>query len=93
MRTIDRTGSFKRDYKREAKGQQRAAVVTDLVAVITALATDAPLATSHRDHALFGGWADHRDCHIRPDLVLIYRKVGADVLQLVRLASHAELGW
>ena len=34
----------------------------------------------------------HRDCHIGPDLILIYRKYGEDVLQLVRLGSHNELG-
>lgn len=43
------------------------------------------------DHPLFGDWVDHRDCHIKPDLVLIYRKPD-DVLQLVRLGSHSELG-
>src|SRR6266851_2273803 len=37
-------------------------------------------------------WSDHRDCHIRPDLVLIYRKPDDDSLELVRLGSHSELG-
>jgi len=40
-----------------------------------------------------GNWTDFRDCHVRPDLVLIYRKVGDDALQLVRLGSHSELGF
>ena len=44
------------------------------------------------DHALSGEWGDHRDCHVKPDLVLIYQKSGADTLRLVRLGSHAELG-
>jgi mRNA interferase YafQ len=34
----------------------------------------------------------HRDCHIRPDLILIYRKPDDDNLELVRLGSHSELG-
>ncbi len=63
----------------------------EFVAVITALANDQPLAEKHRDHALAGDWKDHRDCHIKPDLVLIYRKPDDDVLQLVRLGSHNEL--
>jgi len=46
----------------------------------------------HRDHAMTGDWKDHRDCHIKPDLVLIYQKPNADTLRLVRLGSHAELG-
>ena len=92
MRTIERTGQFKRDYKREARGQHRASLDNDLLAVITALATDQPLEPRLRDHALTGEWKDHRDCHVKPDLVLIYRKPSPDVLQLVRLGSHSELG-
>ncbi|OXE35218.1 MAG: type II toxin-antitoxin system mRNA interferase toxin, RelE/StbE family [Phenylobacterium zucineum] len=64
----------------------------DLVPIITALALDEPLGPQRRDHALTGDWKDHRDCHIRPDLVLIYRRIDDHVLQLVRLGSHSELG-
>jgi mRNA interferase YafQ len=91
MRTIERTTQFKKDFKREAKGQHRATLAQDLVSIVNALAEDQPLAERHRDHALAGEWKDHRDCHIRPDLVLIYRKLNAARLQLVRLGSHAEL--
>jgi mRNA interferase YafQ len=44
------------------------------------------------DHPLGGEWNDHRDCHIRPDLILIYRKPDDQSLDLVRLGSHSELG-
>ena len=91
MRTIDRPGSFKRDYKREAKGQHRATLDKDLVPVLKALATDQPLEPRHRDHDLTGDWIGYRECHIKPDLLLIYRKVGDDVLILARLGSHSEL--
>jgi len=50
------------------------------------------LAEKYRDHLLAGNWKDHRDCHIKPDLILIYRRVEQGVLQLVRLGSHSELG-
>jgi mRNA interferase YafQ len=92
MRTIERTGQFKRDYKREIRGPHRVTLESDFIALVSALATDEPLAGRHRDHALSGDWKDHRDCHIRPDLVLIYRKPEETVLQLVRLGSHSELG-
>ena len=92
MRTIERTGQFKRDYKREAKGTHRATLATDFVAVVTALANDGLLAAKHHDHALTGDWKDHRDCHIKPDLVMIYRKPDPSTFQLVRLGSHSELG-
>ena len=49
-----------------------------------------PLQDKHRDHGLSGKWKGYRDCHIKPDLVLIYKK-SATVLSLVRLGSHAEL--
>ena len=44
------------------------------------------------DHSLGGKWHDYRDCHIKPDLVLIYRKPDDASLELVRLGSHSELG-
>jgi mRNA interferase YafQ len=92
MRTIERTGAFKRDIKREAKGQHRAARENELAATISALARDQPLAARYRDHALTGDWKDFRDCHIRPDLVPIYSKPDSRTLILVRLGSHAKLG-
>ena len=92
MRTIRRTGAFKRDYKREAKGRYRLALDRDLLDIVRRLASDQPLAERHRDHALIGEWKDHRDCHIKPDLVLIYPKPDAATLDLVRLGSHGELG-
>ncbi|UUZ66410.1 type II toxin-antitoxin system YafQ family toxin (plasmid) [Polaromonas sp. P1-6] len=92
MRRIEQTGQFRRDFKREAKGPHRQTLQVGFTAIITALANDLPLAEKHRDHALTGDWKDHRDCHIKPDVVLIYRKLGDDVLQLVRVGSHSELG-
>ena len=92
MRRIEPTGSFKRDYKRIGRSPARAVLTSELPAVIDLLASDQALAPRHRDHALSGDWTDHRDCHLRPDLVLIYRKPDAETLQLVRLGSHSELG-
>lgn len=91
MRTIDRSSAFKRDYKREAKGQHRATLDANLIPVLMALADDRPLEPRHRDHDLSGEWAGYRDCHVKPDLVLIYRKPDADILRLARLGSHSEL--
>jgi mRNA interferase YafQ len=90
-RTISRTSRFKKDYKREAKGQHRATLDADLLAVASLLAADSPLPERFRDHPLTGEWIDHRDCHIKPDLVLIYRVPDEERLELVRLGSHSEL--
>ncbi|MHB1099342.1 MAG: type II toxin-antitoxin system YafQ family toxin [Burkholderiales bacterium] len=92
MRQIKQTGQFKRDLKREAKGQHREALSNDFMSVVKALACDEPLPEKYRDHALAGEWKDCRDCHIKPDLVLIYRKQIDTELHLVRLGSHSELG-
>ena len=92
MRRIEQTRQFKRDYQREAKGPHRETLANDFMLIVGALANDQPLAEKQRDHALAGEWKDHRDCHVKPDLVLIYRKPDDAVLQLVRLGSHSELG-
>ncbi|MBK1723543.1 type II toxin-antitoxin system YafQ family toxin [Thiocystis violacea] len=92
MRRIELTTRFKRDYKREGKGAYRTTLQADLRQVLTALAHNTVLPERYRDHALTGDWTDHRDCHIKPDLILIYRKPDPETLQLIRLGSHAELG-
>jgi mRNA interferase YafQ len=91
MRTIDRSSAFKRDYRRQAKGQHRAALDDLLKPVLLALATDRPLDARNGDHDLSGNWAGYRECHLKPDLLLIYRKSDSDTLRLARLGSHSEL--
>ncbi len=65
----------------------------DLMAAVDLLVADQPLPRRYFDHPLAGEWKDHRDYHIRPDLLLIYRKPADDSLELVRLGSHSELGF
>ncbi len=91
MRTIRYTTKFKRDYKRECAGRYRTTLNDALLEVVKLLADEKPLAPKNCDHPLGGNWKDHRDCHIKPDLVLIYRKPDAETLELVRLGSHSEL--
>ena len=91
MRTIDRNTRFKRDYKREAKGKHRATLDSVMRLVFIALASDQPLEAKHRDLDLSGDWSGYRECHLKPDLLLIYRKVDSDALRLARLGSHSEL--
>lgn len=71
MRTIEHASAFKRDYKREAKGQYRTTLDAELVTVMVALANDQPLESRHRDHDLSGDWAGYRECHVKSDLLLI----------------------
>ena len=91
MRTVEQTGRFRRDLRRVVKGRHGVGLEPLLERIVDGLARDVRLHPRWRDHALTGNWVDHRDCHLRPDLVLIYRYLGDDRLQLVRLGSHSEL--
>lgn len=92
MRTIKRTSQFKKDYKREMKGRNGLSLKQDLVRTLNFLVNDILLPVRYTDHPLKGNWEDHRDCHLKPDLILIYRKPDAETIELVRLGSHSELG-
>jgi mRNA interferase YafQ len=92
MRETKYTRRFRRDYRREQSGVLGKKLNALLMEAVDLLAADAGLPARYVDHPLGGEWSDYRDCHIRPDLVLIYRKPDADTLELVRLGSHSELG-
>jgi mRNA interferase YafQ len=89
MRLIDQASAFRRDYKRLSRS------ISDLdgmlMPIVMSLARDEQLPYRCRDHSLTGNWSGYRECHIRPDLLLIYRKIDADVLALARLGSHSTL--
>jgi mRNA interferase YafQ len=92
MRTIKRTNRFKRDYRREKSGLHGKKLDLLLLPIISLLIEDQALPPHAVDHALVGSLHDCRDCHIKPDLILIYRKTDDNALELVRLGSHSELG-
>ena len=92
MRTIERSSAFKRDYKRAKATPCHNKHVESLVSTVVALLlSDQVLPENSRDHALSGNWAGYRECHIKPDLLLICRKPDAGTLRLARLGSHSEL--
>jgi mRNA interferase YafQ len=93
MRTIRYTKRFKQDYRREKAGRYGKTLNRDLNALIALPAADLALPRRNFDHPLSGEWREYRDCHLRPDLILIYRKPDKDNLDLVRLGSHSELGF
>lgn len=84
MLNLERTNAFKRDFKKLGD------LNTAFIEVLYLLLNDKPLPIQYRDHELIGNWKGYRECHIKPDLLLIYRKDGKQ-LQLVRLGSHSEL--
>lgn len=92
MRTIKRLKPFKKDFKRISANPRHAHDVRELLKTVVALlVVDAPLPEKFRDHALVGTWKDYRECHLKPDLLLIYSVEALDELHLARLSSHSEL--
>jgi mRNA interferase YafQ len=91
MRTIDFTSRFSKDYKRVQRGPLGKSIQQQLQSVLDLLVADVPLPARNHDHPLRGEWRGFRDCHVQPDLVLIYRKYEPSMLELTRLGSHSEL--
>lgn len=87
MREIVYTSQFKRDYKKRSREKGLDEL---LEGVIDVLASDEPLAEKFRDHPLKGGYAGCRECHLKPDLLLIYVQQREE-LRLIRLGSHSDL--
>ncbi len=77
-------------FKRDAKKHYLKLLTPSWAEILHCLVNDLPLEKQFKDHALTGNWKGFRDCHVQPDLVLIYCKNG-DYLQLVRLGTHSEL--
>jgi len=81
------TRQFEKDFKKaikSAKSREKISIVLRI------LAQGDPLPPRYRDHKLKGVFQDRRECHIEPDLLLIY-KVEDDRIVMERLGSHAEL--
>ena len=82
------SSQFKKDFKKFRKLPLED--LKDIFQVITKLEARQILESKHRDHELVGNWLGFRECHIKSDLLLIYRTTESE-LQLARLGSHSEL--
>ena len=92
VRALDETRQFKRDKKR-IKGSGRYDW-EKIRAVVKELMNDRQLDARHRDHALSGEYLGVRECHVEPDWLLIYDRVGSldgGSVKLIRTGSHSEL--
>lgn len=88
-REIKRSSRFKKDFKRYSHDS---AFLAEFTSVIGLLSSDAPLPDKYVDHELHGNWNACRDCHIRPDAVLIYQKTSDGLLLLLlRVGGHAQV--
>ncbi|MDP2894833.1 MAG: type II toxin-antitoxin system YafQ family toxin [Sulfurimonas sp.] len=87
MYTLFRTTSFKKQYKKLSSIEQQL-----LKEIVTLLAEGEQLEQKYKDHKLIGDFKDLRECHIKPDLLLIY-KINNDILELVlvQVGNHSSL--
>lgn len=89
MLTLQTTGKFRKDYKLAKK---RGLPMQELENILQTLLEERPLAEKHRDHALTGNYVGFRECHIRPDWLLIYTvDHGTLILTAARTGRHADL--
>ena len=89
MLILRTTGKFRKDYKLEKK---RGLPMEELEIVLQTLLEERPLEEKHLDHALSGNYIGFRECHIRPDWLLIYTiDHGNLILTAARTGSHSDL--
>ena len=81
------TTQFKKDFKKIVKQGKD---ISKLETLIDLLIEGESLPQKYKDHSLIGKWKNHRDCHIEPDWILIYR-ITEDSLFLERTGSHSQL--
>lgn len=93
MRHTETSTKFRRDFKNGLKGRYSGLLKGggEFDAVRKALERGISLPARYRDHALHNNWEGFRECHIRPDLLLVYAYIGDDTLWLERLGTHTEI--
>jgi mRNA interferase YafQ len=89
MKSVILNNKFSKDFSREARSGG-ASILAELLPVLTLLATGKPLPEKYKDHSLKNNLKGIRDCHVRPDLVLLYTTTD-EYVELLRLGSHSEL--
>ena len=83
------TTQFKKDFKLAMKRSMKIELLEEVIAM---LAMGETLPDKRKDHALTGNWVGHRECHILPDWLLIYRiEDEVLVLTLARTGTHSDL--
>jgi mRNA interferase YafQ len=91
MLEIQKSHQFKKDFKREINNAQHKNLLREFEMLIQLLQTESPLPPRYRLHRLKGEYLGYLECHLRPDLLMIFQVKDGKVLQLVRLGSHSEL--
>ena len=91
MRDIERSSKFKKQFRKTLKSPNHFDLEIRFNLILDLLINDIPLPNKFHDHALIGNFVGSRECHLKPDLLLMYRKIGHDTLLLERIGSHSEI--
>lgn len=91
MLEIQKSHQFKKDFRREITNAQQKNLLREFEKLIQLLQAQIPLPPRYRLHRLKGEYLGYMECHLRPDLLMIFRVSDGKFLQLVRLGSHSEL--
>ena len=65
--------------------------MAELLTVLECLQQGKTLPDKYCDHELKGNLKGIRECHIKPDDLLLYFVIEDEVLKLVDLGSHAKI--
>ena len=84
---LDRSNSFKRSFKKRKLTDEEE---SNYIEVLYKLLNGEELPRKYKDHSLKGNLRDYRECHIKPDLLLVY-KINGDILELVDIGTHSYL--
>lgn len=91
MREIEYTKKFEKEFARFLRNPRNRSLEPKLFDVIESLRLDLPLSPALKDHPLKGGFMGMRECHLRPNVLLVYQKIDSHLLKLVRLGSHSTI--
>jgi mRNA interferase YafQ len=87
MLVADYTRQFRKDYR---LAMSRGLDISLIDNIVRNLIDEKPLHEKYKDHALYGSYKGYRECHIKPDWLLIYQ-IGKGIIVFERTGSHSDL--
>ena len=84
----DYSTNFKKDLKRI---QKLGLNIDKLKNIMSRLSFEENLEPKHRDHLLIGNYVGYRECHVTPDLLLIYKVIDDEIIHFHRAGTHSQL--
>lgn len=89
MLKVEYITQFKRDLKLSNKRKKNMGALQKIMKKIE---NEETLSPRFRDHPLTGNWKTHRELHVEPDWLLIYKLIPDEkVVIFVRTGTHSDL--